>query len=280
MKRCPHCARQIDDAEAVCQDCVRESKEVVTSAPPSKEGLQSEMEGLQSDGSHGASAASDETALVVRNDVGWKNWQLAVITIGGIVAGAVAVTLLGRAPATEDPSAAVERSADPRASEVARPASPVRPESDPFSGPKWIGSRQPVWVDGSRTIQFELPAENDVLVWRDRVRPVLTVRCLSARTEAFVVVNWPPSVEEDADHHTARISFDDEAEIMEPWVRSVGYDALFAPDGVALARQLASVQKMRFGFTPYNASPALVEFDVRGFDELIDPLARTCKWKP
>jgi len=35
---------------------------------------------------------------------------------------------------------------------------------------------------------------------------------------------------------------------------------------------------MRFGFTPYSASPVVVDFDVHGFAGLLEPVSRTCGW--
>jgi hypothetical protein len=132
---------------------------------------------------------------------------------------------------------------------------------------------------GYNAVTFELRAENYVLVWRKRVRPVLGVRCLSRRTDVYVVTDWAASIEE-ADRHTVRIGFDEKGESEQQWLDSVDHQALFAPDGVALARQIATARTLRFGFTPYNSEPVLVEFDVRGFDSLIGSVASACKWRP
>ena len=51
-----------------------------------------------------------------------------------------------------------------------------------------------------------------------------------------------------------------------------------APNGVALVRQLAHGERLRFGFTPFNAPPAMVEFAVQGF-EPASLVASTCGWK-
>ena len=51
-------------------------------------------------------------------------------------------------------------------------------------------------------------------------------------------------------------------------------------EGAAFANQIATARTMRFGFTPYNAKPVVIEFDVRGFDDLIGLVAKTCGAKP
>ena len=150
---------------------------------------------------------------------------------------------------------------------------------DPLRSPKWVRARQPGWAtDGSRIVSFELEAENDVRVWMKHVRPVLAVRCLGRQTEVFVITDSAMSIEPTPDQHTVHVSFDGGAEGEERWLDSDAKKELFAPDGVALAHQLASAHTMRFGFTPYSASPVVVDFDVHGFADLLEPVARTCGW--
>jgi hypothetical protein len=36
---------------------------------------------------------------------------------------------------------------------------------------------------------------------------------------------------------------------------------------------------MRFGFTPYNATPVTADFNVQGFDRLAGLVASTCGWR-
>ena len=138
---------------------------------------------------------------------------------------------------------------------------------------------QPQWAaDKQRTIGFELEADNEVSVWMKHVRPTLAVRCLSRLTEVFVVTDSAASFESLADRHTVQIGFDGESEVAEHWVDSASHRELFAPDGVALARQIAGAQRMRFRFTPFNSSPVLIEFDVRGFAQPLESVAKTCGW--
>jgi len=110
------------------------------------------------------------------------------------------------------------------------------------------------------------------------VRPVLAVRCLGRQTEVFVITDSAMSIEPTPDRHTVHVSFDGGAEAEERWLDSDAKKELFAPDGVALAHHLASARTMRFGFTPYSASPVVVDFDVHGFAGLLEPVGRTCGW--
>jgi hypothetical protein len=144
---------------------------------------------------------------------------------------------------------------------------------------KWIRARHPGWAsDGSRVVGFELEAENDVRAWMKHVRPVLAVRCLGRQMELFVITDSATSIEPTPDRHTVHVGFDGGAAAEERWLDSDAKRELFAPDSTALAHQITRAQTMRFGFTPYSASPVVVNFDVRGFTNVLEPVARTCGW--
>ena len=195
-------------------------------------------------------------------------WLLASIAMIGLVIGAGGVALVtSRAlPASTGADTAAAAAAGSRR---------AAPE---YSGPpKWEGGRAP--GRGRRgEITYGLPAENAIAIWGGRVRPVLTVRCLAGVTDVFVLTDSAAKVEGTQDHRTVQVSFDGAPQRAERWVESADYDALFAPDGQAMARQIAASRTLRFGFTPYNASPATVEFDLRGFERLLDSVAKSCRW--
>jgi hypothetical protein len=112
-----------------------------------------------------------------------------------------------------------------------------------------------------------------------RVRPVLVVQCLSRATETFVVLGTSANFEEDTLHRSISLQWDDGPVMVQPWRTSESGQELFAPDGVAFTRQLAQVNRLRFGFTPYNAPPVTVDFAVQGFNELAGLVASTCGWR-
>jgi hypothetical protein len=175
------------------------------------------------------------------------------------------------------PTALNLAASSPAKAEVVR-ASGVSADSTAASrAPKWARTRQSGWgSDGSRTVTFQLEAENEVSVWMKRVRPVLAVRCLRRQTEVFIVTDSATSIEVTPDRHTVRVGFDGQPETAEQWLVSEGQGELFAPDAVALARRLAGAHTMHFGFTPFNASPVVLEFDVRGFAGPFESVAKTC----
>jgi hypothetical protein len=200
---------------------------------------------------------------------------LMIVGVAGMLAGVACVLALGwlRGDAPVQTAAA----AAPIASSATKPA-PAVIETGP--APTWTGRRTAGWAqDGSKTVSFELQAARDVPVWMSRVRPVLIVRCLSGATEAFVVIGTSANFEEDAYRRTVRLQWDDGPETAQQWQTSESAQELFATDGVAFVRQLTHSQRLRFGFTPFNAQPVTVEFVVQGFEPLAGLVARTCGWR-
>jgi hypothetical protein len=203
--------------------------------------------------------------------------QLTMMLVGaaGVLAGVACVLafawLRGDAPIRTAAAAA------PAASAATKPAAAVI-ESGP--APTWNGARTASWAhDGSKTISFELNASREVPVWMSKVRPVLVVRCLSRATQAFVVIGTSASFEEDSFRRTIRLQWDDGPETTQQWQTSESGQELFAPDGVAFARELTHGRRLRFGFTPFNAQPVTAEFVVEGFEPLAGLVATTCGWR-
>jgi hypothetical protein len=206
--------------------------------------------------------------------------QLTLIIVGaaGMLAGVACV--LGLAWLRGDAPVQTAAAAAPAATTATKPVAPAVTESASGPPPTWTGSRTASRTpDGSRAISFELEATREVPVWMSRVRPVLVVRCLSRATQAFVAVGTSANFEEDADHRTIRLQWDDGAEMTQQWQASESGQELFAPDGVAFVRQLAHGQRLRFGFTPFNAQPVTAEFVVQGFGTLAGLVASTCGWR-
>jgi hypothetical protein len=197
---------------------------------------------------------------------------IAAAAIGGAL---VVVMFVGSRPA---PGAGVRRT--PAVEVQAASVVPAARAPLPAAAPRWSGENVGRWVGNNRrSIAFELPADNTVAVWMKRVRPLLVVRCLDRTTEVFVYTESAAAIEPQDDEHTVRLAFDDEPAETERWPDAAAHDALFAPDGEAFARRLARAGRLRFSFTPHNAAPVEARFELRGFDKLVDPLARTCRWK-
>ena len=144
-------------------------------------------------------------------------------------------------------------------------------------GPTWSSKRQSRWISNRRTsAAFDLEANQPVPVWMKQVRPTLVVRCMDNRTDVFVYTDSAARIEEQDENHTVRIAFDGDEGAHERWPDSVEHDALFAPDGKAMARRILASRQMRFTFSPHNAAPVTATFEVAGLSELLAPIAKRC----
>ena len=198
---------------------------------------------------------------------------LMIVGAAGACAGIAFVLALGwlRGDAPVQTAAAAAAPAP-----ATKPASPL--ETAP--APTWTGERKATWAqDGSKTIAFELRATQDAAVWMARVRPVLVVQCVSRTTQTFVALGTSTNFEDDTFHRTVRVQWNDDPVTIEQWQTSESGQELFAPDAVALVRRLTQANRLRLGFTPFNAPPVTAEFAVQGFDQLAGLVASTCGFR-
>ena len=148
------------------------------------------------------------------------------------------------------------------------------------AGGRWSAGNQSRWVGNhAKSVAFELEAGNRIAAWMNSVRPVLVVRCLDGKTDAFVFTETAARIEPQDDNHTVALAFGAESAVTERWPDSENHDALFAPNGETFARRLATERVLRFGFTPHNAPPVTASFDLAGVDTAVRAVGAACKWK-
>ena len=200
----------------------------------------------------------------------WKGWHIL-----GAAAVAFAIVSIGipfSRPVLPPPTPA-----DPTSTPAATVQRPIGLE-DPLRAPRWFRTKESGWAsDGSKTVTFALEAEDEVGVWMKRVRQTLAVRCLGREIEAYVVTDSASSIESRSDRHTVRVAFDDGSFSNEQWLDSSNHRELFAVDGQTFVHRVATSARMRFGYTPFNASPVVAHFDVRGFAAPLREITTTCQ---
>ena len=144
---------------------------------------------------------------------------------------------------------------------------------------QWSREDEYRWIaNHKRSVAYTLDADQQVRVWTTHVRPSLVVRCLNRKTEVFVYTETPSKMESTDGLHSVRLTFDGAAGSEERWPDSAEHDALFAPDGTALARRISSAHHLRFGFSPHNADPVQVDFELGDAATVMSHVAKTCGW--
>lgn len=196
-----------------------------------------------------------------------------MMTVGALaVGGAITFVAFGSRSGPTTTVAAANRAA-------AKPV-PAAVTPPPVATQTWTTTRRAYWTANQRhSDAFELPAENTVAIWLNYVRPLLVVRCMNKRTEAFVYTGSALKIEPNTEDHTVSFHFDGETGQSERWPDSAEHDALFAPDGSAFAHRLLTAKTLRFGYTPHNAEPVEAQFHVDGLAELLAPAAKDCGWE-
>jgi hypothetical protein len=80
------------------------------------------------------------------------------------------------------------------------------------------------------------------------------------------------------ERHTVRLRYDDDAATSVVMAQSTDNKALFFPDPMSSIIRMWSAQMLLVGFTPFNASPVMIRFDVSGLPFAIQPLREACGW--
>jgi hypothetical protein len=272
VPECPSCAAPVGDASTTCWTC---GHVIAPNEPTHGETEADALEQIplvdwKEPDSTPAAVQPREAAPASQK----KSWSLALVGGAGVLALVTALVVVQ----------SLQPAASPQPVEAIRPTSPppvaAGPVVESMPAPTWVGKRQATWAnDGSKTISFELKATHDVNVWMSRVRPLLVIRCLYRTTEVFVAIQSAASIEGQSGNHTVRVQIDDDQELAQQWTDSMSGQELFAPNSVALVRRLASAKRLRFSFTPFNATPVAAEFSVEGFDGLAGLVGNTCGWK-
>ncbi len=177
--------------------------------------------------------------------------------------------------ATPKPATATPK-ASPTAAATATPK--VEPTATPLATGKWQSSIKASSFDDSQTVALLLDADSDISGPSGDTRPSLLVRCKEHQKDAYVITGMAPDVESgNLDGATVRVRFDKEAAATMNTDQSTSHDTLFFHDPDAIIAAMLKHERMVFGFTPFNASPTEMTFDLRGLSEAIGPLNKACK---
>lgn len=145
----------------------------------------------------------------------------------------------------------------------------------------WFVEQEKSKMDDSQTVILAKRAENEIGTWLSKVRPGILIRCLEGKTQFYMVTESAAQPELGKyNKHTVEVRIDDRKPYRELWSQSTDSKSLFAPNALALTRELSRAKRLLIRFTPFNAQPTTAEFDVTGLAAVLPQLASACKWNP
>ena len=185
--------------------------------------------------------------------------------IGGVLLGVVILWIVGWA-----------------SSRPHKPDAPPVVQASPTE--KWHVTEEKSPMDDSKTVVLALASDVEVQGPLGAVRPKLMIRCQEGKTESYVVTGMAANIEGSSDggpseYQTVRVRFDNAPpQQFGLWSESTDHKALFIGNGQALARELSKANSFTFRFTPFDGSPQVAQFDVRGLDPYLHKVAEACGW--
>lgn len=144
---------------------------------------------------------------------------------------------------------------------------------------KWHVSKETSRLDDSTNVIISLDADSPISGWpRKTHTPSLVLRCKEKKTEAYIVTGMSPQVEYGTDGATVTLRFDKEKATKYRTSKSTDGEALFFGQSIGLIKKMLGHTTLLFEFVPFNSSPTMTTFDLRGLNDAIRPLRDTCKW--
>lgn len=108
------------------------------------------------------------------------------------------------------------------------------------------------------------------------VWPMLIVRCREGDLEAFLSTDMVLGSDLD-DDAPVRLRWNDFEPVDAIWRISSDHQAVFADDLLGFVNEgLAVARRLRIEFHPYDSTPRVASFTVRGFAHLIPALRKAC----
>ncbi|MDR0274124.1 MAG: type VI secretion protein [Burkholderiaceae bacterium] len=144
---------------------------------------------------------------------------------------------------------------------------------------KWRVDKETSRMDDSTNVMVSLEAESNISGWPSKTyTPSLVLRCKEKKTEVYIVTGMSPQVEYGTNGATVTLRFDKDKATKIQTSKSTDGQALFFGQSVSFIKNMIGHSTLLFEFVPFNSSPAMTTFDLKGIEEAIKPLRETCKW--
>jgi type VI secretion system protein VasI len=148
--------------------------------------------------------------------------------------------------------------------------------------PDWRVLTEKSPIDDSTNVHLSLNAEKPISGWlTSNITPSLHIRCKENKTNAYIHLGLRPKTEYGsygAEHTYITLRFDEEKAYQEKFDLSTSGEAVFFPDHISIVKKMMRHERLLIQFTPFNASPQITTFGLKGFSEKVCPLREACRW--
>jgi hypothetical protein len=142
----------------------------------------------------------------------------------------------------------------------------------------WSVSTSVSPIDDSKTVLLGLPSERQIAGGpKGTVQPQLVLRCKQNKVDAYVITGLQAKAEKPESKASATVRFDKQKAVDVQMDRSTDGDSLFWPDSAAVADKALHAERLVFQFTPVDAAPLIIEFDLRGIAVVYPQLKEACE---
>lgn len=162
----------------------------------------------------------------------------------------------------------------PNRSTASRPTAAPPPAPPP--GANWLNLDTEDSMTSQKGVTLATVSTNKVAGRFGRQLPAsLFLVCRNNKTELYIDVddfisNQPVPVMSRVDEKPPQ---------TREWGISTDFESVFAPQPIALARELSSAKRFQIRLTPHGDSPRTYEFDVTGLDLHLPKLQSACNWR-
>lgn len=142
---------------------------------------------------------------------------------------------------------------------------------------KWTVQTSVNPLDDSQTVLASLEADTESTIrLQGSLLPQLVVRCKRGDLEIYAITGTGAEKDGKDGKSTVTLRYDKQTAVDVRMDQSAEGDALFWPDAAANAKLMLGAERLRVAFTPTNAKPAFLQFDLRGFALVHQQLAEAC----
>ena len=150
----------------------------------------------------------------------------------------------------------------------------------PNTNLKWKVSKRSSLDDDSSSITISLNADISIF-GRPAVMNTasLALRCKERRPAVYVATGMSPqNYKYGPDGGVVTIRFDKGNATIQHVLESTDDKEIRLEKGAGLINKMIQHKSMVLTFSPFNSSPAMATFDLRGLAEAVKPLKDTCQW--